>query len=37
MRSLKKPKNWDELSILEKWEWINNKMKELERLFEEPS
>lgn len=37
MQTLKKTKNWDELSVLEKWEWLNFKMKELESLLEEPN
>jgi hypothetical protein len=37
MQQLKKPKNWDHLSILEKWEWLNFKMKELDSILEEPN
>jgi hypothetical protein len=37
MPSLKKPKRWEELTFVEKWEWINDRIKELEKMIEEPN
>lgn len=37
MQSLKMPKRWEELTFVEKWTWINERIKELEKLVEEPN
>lgn len=31
---INKPENWEELSLVEKWEWLNRERREIERRVE---